>query len=106
MSKEEFVEAHNDAVIQMIRENNMKKGSSGCFIATAAYGTPLAKEISLLRQFRDEHLARYRMGQAFIMSYYRLSPPIAEIIKQNGVLRIITRTALRPVIWFLRQRSG
>jgi len=79
------------------------ENSSGCFIATAAYGTPLAEEINLLRRFRDEQLARYRMGQAFIASYYRLSPPIAEIIEQSRVLRSITRAILRPIIWLLRK---
>lgn len=75
----------------------------GCFIATAAYGTPLAEEIGVLRKFRDENLARYLIGRVFIASYYRLSPPIAAIIKQSNVLRAITRAALRPVVWLLEK---
>lgn len=103
MSIGEFVETHNNAIQQMVQEYDRKNSSSGCFIATAAYGTPLAEEISLLRRFRDKRLARCRLGLAFITTYYRLSPPIAEIIEQSGVLRTITRIALRPVIWLLRK---
>lgn len=79
------------------------KSDNGCFIATAAYGTPLANEVGLLRQFRDDHLVLCRTGRMFIATYYRLSPPIAEVIKQSRVLRAITRATLRPIIWLLRK---
>ena len=32
----------------------LKQVSSGCFIATAAYGTPFATEIDIFRKWRDD----------------------------------------------------
>jgi hypothetical protein len=34
-----------------------------CFIATSAYGTPMAEEIQILREFRDEYLLTNRWGK-------------------------------------------
>ena len=69
-----------------------------CFIATAAYGTPLAAEIGVLRQFRDRCLLDTAFGSAFVDTYYRLSPPIAEAVAQNAVLRSGVRMVLVPVV--------
>ena len=30
-----------------------------CFIATAAYGTPTAPEVNILRHMRDKQISRY-----------------------------------------------
>ena len=69
-----------------------------CFIATAAYGTPAAEEINILREFRDQVLLPNRAGAAFVSVYYRLSPPVAEFISRHEVLRTAVRTGLNPIV--------
>jgi hypothetical protein len=49
--------------------------TSPCFIATAAYGTPLHEDIDVLRDFRDEYLMPNLAGRAFVNIYYSSSPP-------------------------------
>ncbi len=73
-------------------------GSSDCFIATAAFGTPMEPEVMLLRDFRDRHLLTNRFGRALVSVYYTVSPPIAHVIAQSDTLRTITRALLYPVI--------
>ena len=69
-----------------------------CFIATAAYGTPIAEEIGILRQFRDEYLLTNPMGNALVDLYYRVSPPMAEFITAHPSLKPIVRTGLVPAV--------
>jgi hypothetical protein len=71
---------------------------SGCFIATAAYGTPMADEIQILRDFRDEYLLINSVGRTFVDFYYRVSPPIAEFITEHPVLKPIVRAGLVPAV--------
>ena len=73
-------------------------GAGWCFIATAAYGTPMAGEIQILREFRDEYLLANPLGQALVGLYYRVSPPIAEFITEHPSLKPIVRAGLLPVV--------
>jgi len=76
-------------------------GGSVCFIATAAYGSPSAEQIDVLREFRDVVLLQSSLGSGFVALYYRLSPPIAEAIAQNGFLKEVARRTLDPVVWMV-----
>jgi hypothetical protein len=72
--------------------------SGGCFIATAAYGTPTAEQIDVLREFRDVVLLESIPGSQFV--YYQLSPPIADFIAGNELLRTLVRELLvDPIVW-------
>lgn len=70
---------------------------SGCFIATAAYGEYDEPGVMLLRRFRDQVLLTNAPGQWFVTTYYRLSPPIADVIAVHPALRLCTRVALLPL---------
>jgi N-acetylneuraminic acid mutarotase len=71
---------------------------TGCFIATAAYGTPMAEEIQILREFRDEYLLTNPVGQVLVGFYYRVSPPMADFITEHPSLKPIVRALLAPAV--------
>jgi len=74
----------------------------GCFIATAAYGTDTAREIDILREFRDAVLLPNSLGARFVSLYYRTSPPIADFISQQEVLRTVVRVGfVDPIVKIL-----
>jgi very-short-patch-repair endonuclease len=80
--------------------------SSGyCFIATAAYGTSTAKELCVLRNFRDTTLTSNPVGRGLTRLYYAVSPPIANIIDCSEKLRAFVRGILNPIIAFLKRKG-
>lgn len=73
-------------------------GGGPCFVATAAYGTPMAGEIEALRAVRDSYLLNNAVGSMLVDGYYRISPAIADTVAQSPALAAATRVALLPVI--------
>jgi hypothetical protein len=73
-------------------------GGGGCFIATAAFGSPLAPQVHLLREVRDRYLLPYRPGRIVVQWYYSVSPPIADVIGRSDALRAVVRFTLMPFI--------
>jgi hypothetical protein len=97
----------NDRIIDIAQSRRAREeaalgvagGIMDCFIATAAYGTPAAVEIDVLRQFRDEFLLQNPPGRAFVDFYYDVSPPVADFISEHEVLRTVVREGfVDPVV--------
>lgn len=81
-------------------------GGGGCFIATAAYGTAMASEVRYLRAFRDQYLLTSDTGQRLVEWYYRVSPPIADFLRGQSVLRAAVRLWLWPYALLARALVG
>ncbi len=79
-------------------EMSFKTMTSGCFIATAAYGSYLDKHLDTLRHFRDQYLITNSPGQDFVEFYYTNSPPVAQFIIDNSWLKPLVRITLAPVV--------
>ena len=78
----------------------------GCFIATAAFGSPMAPEVALLRAFRDSCLLTNSPGRLFVELYYWISPPVADFISRDENLKQLTRMALTPLIYGVKNKAA
>ncbi len=72
--------------------------SDSCFIATAAFGSVFHPTVHLLREFRDSFMLTNSVGRFFVRQYYHFSPPIADVIATDSLLRFIVRVLLLPLI--------
>ena len=93
--------AKNDwgkSVAKDIAFHTLESSSSSCFIATAAFGSPLSSQVSVLRAFRDQYLNQSQLGRKLVQLYYRLSPPLADWISKNHFYRKLIRILLYPLI--------
>jgi hypothetical protein len=77
--------------------------ASGCFIATAAYGSAIEPEVEFLRRFRDDVLRRTRAGEQFFDQYwehyYRVSPVIVELMRADPKVKELVRwSVVSPIV--------
>jgi|GEM_PF-5550482 len=71
-----------------------------CFIATAAYGSPVEPQVKVLRDFRDRFLLTNTAGETFVELYYTHSPPIADFISKHAGFRATMYVGLLPLVGF------
>jgi hypothetical protein len=78
------------------KDSSVKK--SGCYIATAVYGSYDAPEVRVLRTFREDVLAQSMAGRIFIQFYYAVSPPIARRLKNAKRINRAVRRLLDGIV--------
>jgi len=69
-----------------------------CFIATAAYGSPMEPQVEVLREFRDRFLLDNRPGKIFVLFYNTYSPELADFMARHDNLRTVVRLGLLPLV--------
>jgi hypothetical protein len=71
-----------------------------CFIASVAYGSPLADEVSVLRRMRDRYLMPSALGRSFVSAYYAWGEPLSRAIAPHPSLRAAARRLIAPLVAF------
>lgn len=75
---------------------------SPCFVATAAYGSPMAREVGALRRLRDRHLMSNAPGRALVHAYYVVGSRAAPLLAAHETLRAGVRALLTPLVALAR----
>jgi len=71
---------------------------SGCFVATAAFGSALEPRVQALRVARDELRPRSAAFSTAVDLYYQSGPPAAAFIARSDSARALVRTLLGPIV--------
>lgn len=95
--------AYRTTTGQIVQEKTNR--NSNCFIATAAYGTATAKELDVLRKFRDSKMESNLVGRKITDLYYFVSPSVASIVARSKELRTFVRECLNPIINILKRKG-
>ncbi len=97
MDSDKTITANFSAIYKGERDSGGKKW---CFIATAAYDSPLHPYVNTLRDFRDTYLMPSKIGGKIVDIYYKYSPFVANFITKHKALKAAVRFSLLPMIAF------
>jgi len=95
--------AHSDysneaSIATETTQSSAGTSTGGCFIATAVFGSSLAPQVVILREFRDTILIKSAVGRNFLQAYNRYSPGLAGIVEKHETLRVMIRLGLLPLV--------
>ena len=76
------------------RFSTMRENSSGCYIATAVYGSYDCPQVCTLRRFRDNVLDKTWYGKIFIKIYYAISPALVNLFGNTTWFKIMWKSKL------------
>ena len=99
----------NEALRNLGREPEIKEqrdGTSGCLIATAAFGSELSPQVQFLRDYRDQKIMNTLAGSSFMQVfnawYYSFSPYVADYERGQPWLQHTVKTSIYPLIGILQ----
>jgi hypothetical protein len=78
----------------------------GCYISTAAYGSPLGHELDTLRGFRDRVLLPRPSGRLLVDHYYTSAPTIADRLSTKDDGRETVRGTVGLAVRLIHARDG
>ncbi|MBR0156619.1 MAG: hypothetical protein IJM20_03750 [Clostridia bacterium] len=78
---------------------------SGCYVATAVYGSYNCPQVWTLRRYRDYGLAQTRRGRAFIKTYYAISPTLVKWFGNTEWFKKMWRGKLDRMVYDLQKKG-
>ena len=96
-------DARQEALDARVRAEAKGAGfESDCLIVTAAFGSPMATEVQLVRDFRDNTIKQEYLGSRYVTAlnaiYYSFSPYVASAIDRNPSVKPAMRVILAPLL--------
>lgn len=88
-----------------IPEIDHKRNDSGCYIATAVYGSYNCPQVWTLRRFRDNTLDETWYGRAFIKTYYAISPTLVKWFGETSWFKRLWRKPLDKLVIALKGKG-
>lgn len=79
------------------------KSSSGCYIATAVYGSYDCPEVWVLRRYRDYSLKHSSLGRLFVRIYYAVSPTLVKWFGEKAWFKLQWRKYLDKKVAVLKE---
>ena len=84
---------------------NTNQENSGCYIATAVYGSYDCPEVWTLRRYRDYTLAETWYGKIFIKFYYAVSPKLVKWFGHTDWFKKIWKNKLDKMVTDLQNQG-
>ena len=84
---------------------NRNRSNSGCYIATMVYKDYNHPQVMVLRNFRDNHLAEFFFGRAFIKFYYKYSPTWVLFLENKKIINDLIRGTLNQLIRLIKSHD-
>lgn len=92
-------------VLEQSDPGGTRPDKTGCYIATAIYGSYDAAEVMTLRRFRDERLELTFAGRVFIRGYYAVSPLLVRRFGHIQWIRYHVKKILDYLVAYLSRRA-
>lgn len=105
--------AGSDAHVECDANGKANAKCNDCFLTSActkARGLEDdCEELTILRQFRDQHLLTTREGRALVAKYYRIAPPICRAIETlpyaADIYDYVYRELVQPTVALVKQHD-
>ncbi len=86
-------------------EEFKQPAKSGCYVATAVYGSYDCPEVWTLRRFRDKSLGETWYGRLFIRFYYAVSPTVVKLFGKQKWFNRFFKKKLDKLVLSLQSKG-